>query len=172
MAIYTVTQFLNDLNSWGGFSYVIPFLLIFAVIFAILEKSHILGENKMIMSIVATSIGLLALQYDQVSTFFAIIFPRFGIGLSVFLVLLIMLGFFYSEDLTKGKVAWIGWVVGIGVALWSLSSWDAWSGDFGGWFSDYIYALIILAVLVTVIFVTAKSGKEDGKKHKHKDKDD
>ena len=172
MAVYTVTQFLNDLNSWGGFSYVIPFLLIFAVIFAILEKSQILGENKTIMAIVASSIGLLSLQYDQVPTFFANIFPKFGIGLSIFLVLLIMLGFFYSEDLTKGKVAWIGWVVGIGVAVWALSSWDAWSGDFGGWFSDYIYALIILGAIIAVILVTAKSGSKSsgGDKPKTKDK--
>jgi hypothetical protein len=162
MVAYTITDLLNYFNQWGGFSYVLPFLLIFAVIFAILEKSKILGENKAIMSIVATSIGLLSLQFDQVSIFFGVIFPRFGIGLSIFLVLLIMLGFFYKDDLSKGKVAWIGWVVGIGVAVWSMSSWDQWSGDFGGWFSDYIYAVIILGAIVAIIVVAARDKKKDG----------
>jgi hypothetical protein len=159
MAAYTITDLLNYLNNQGVFSYVIPFLLIFAVIFAILEKSKILGDNKTIQAIVATSIGLLALQFDHVPRFFGVIFPRFGIGLSIFLVLLIMLGFFYSGELSKGKVAWIGWVVGIGVVLWSLSSYDEWFGDFGGWFSDYIYAIIILGAIVAVIIITSKSGK-------------
>ena len=168
MSAYTITDLLNYLNNQGVFSYVIPFLLIFAIIFAILEKSKILGDNKTIMSLVATAVGLLALQQDQVPVFFAVIFPRFGIGLSIFLVLLIMLGFFY-KDISKAKVAWIGWVVGIGVALWSLSSWDAWSGDFGGWFSDYIYAIIILGAIVAIIIVTAKSDDKDKDKGKEKE---
>ena len=94
----TITDILNIWNDIGVFSYVIPFLLIFAVISAILDKSKILGDNRMIESIVAASIGLLSLQFDFVSEFFAVIFPRFGIGISVFIVLLIMIGFFFPED--------------------------------------------------------------------------
>ena len=161
--VTTVTDVLIIWNELGVFSYVIPFLLIFAVIFAILDKTNILGENKTIESIVAASIGLLSLQFDFVSEFFAVIFPRFGIGISIFIVLLIMLGFFYNgEDLKKGKVAWIGWVVGIGVVLWSLSAWDQWSGQagFGGFFVENIWSIIVLAILITIVIVTANSGKK------------
>ncbi|MBU2576958.1 MAG: hypothetical protein KKF50_04515 [Nanoarchaeota archaeon] len=163
--VTTVTDVLNIWNDIGVFSYVIPFLLIFAVIFAILDKTKILGDNKTIESIVAAAIGLLSLQFDFVSEFFAVIFPRFGIGISIFIVLLIMLGFFYGDgELKKGKVAWIGWTVGIGVVLWSLSAWDQWSGNsgFGGFFVENIWSIIVLAVLVTIIIVTAKSGKKSG----------
>jgi hypothetical protein len=153
--VYTVTDFLNTLNQGGVFSYVLPFLLIFAVIFAILEKAKILGENRTIMAIVASSIGLLALQFDEVPRFFAIIFPRFGIGLSIFLVLLIMIGFFYNSEEDVNKRGWIGWVVGIGVAVWAISSWDQWSGNFGGWFSEYIYAIAIIGAIVAIIIVAA-----------------
>ena len=160
--VTTVTDVLNIWNDLGVFSYVIPFLLIFAIIFAILDKTGILGDNKTIESIVAASIGLLSLQFDFVSAFFAVIFPRFGIGISIFIVMLIMLGFFYPDDLNRGKVAWIGWVVGIGVVLWSLSAWDQWSGSsgFGGWFVENIWSVIVLAILVTIIIVAAKSGKK------------
>jgi len=161
--VTTVTDVLNIWNDLGVFSYVIPFLLIFAVIFAILDKTGLLGENKTIESIVAASIGLLSLQFDFVSEFFAVIFPRFGIGISIFIVLLIMLGFFYNgEDLKKGKVAWIGWTVGIGVVIWSLSAWDEWSGSsgFGGFFVENIWSIIVLSVLVAIIIITAKSGKK------------
>ena len=162
--VTTITDVLNIWNDLGVFSYVIPFLLLFAVVFAILDKSKILGDNKTVESIVAASIGLLSLQFDFVSEFFAVIFPRFGIGISIFIVLIIMLGFFYPSDLGKGKVAWIGWFVGIGVVLWSLSAWDQWSGSsgFGGFFVENIWSIIVLSILVAVIIVVGKSKKKEG----------
>ena len=162
VGIVTVTDVLNMWNQMGVFSYVIPFLLIFAIIFAILDKSKILGDNKGIMSIVAAAVGLLSLQFDFVSEFYAVIFPRFGVGLSIFLVLLIMIGFFFKSD-NQHKLQWIGWVVGIGVAIWALSSWDSWGyySGFGGWFSEYIWALIILGAIIAIIVVVAKKGGSD-----------
>jgi len=153
---------LNIWNDLGVFSYVIPFLLIFAVIFAILEKSKILGDNRMIGSIVAASVGLLSLQFDFVSEFFAVIFPRFGIGISIFIVLLIMVGFFFKPGNPEGKGKWIGWTVGIGVVLWALSAWDEWSGSsgFGGFFVENIWSIIVLAVLVTIIVLVARPHKK------------
>jgi hypothetical protein len=162
--VMTITEVLNIWNEMGVFSYVIPFLLIFAVIYAILEKTEILGENKAIGAIVSVAVGLLALQFDFVSEFFAIIFPRFGVGLALFLTILIFLGFFTPED-EHGKlgwsVKWVGWVVGIGIFIWALSSWDQWSGQvgFGGWFVQNVWALIILGVVIGVIIAIAKSGK-------------
>lgn len=153
--ISTVTDALNWFNEFGGFSYVIPFLLIFAVVFAILDKTGILGDNKNLISIVGIAIGLLALQFDFVSEFFAVVFPRFGVGVSVFICALIFIGFFWSdEDKKKGKGRWIGYVVAIGIVVWAFSSWDQWGyySGFGGWFSENIWALIILFGLVAIIF--------------------
>ena len=158
--VTTITEVLNIWNEIGVFSYVIPFLLIFAVVFAILDKTKMLSgkdsDNRTIIAIIAVAIGLLSLQFDFVSEFFAIVFPRFGIGLALFLVVLIFLGFFFSPGQGQKwshKVAWVGWVVGIGVFVWSLSAWDQWSGyaGFGGWFVDNVWALIILGVIVAVI---------------------
>ena len=168
--VTTITDVLNIWNELGVFSYMIPFLLLFAVVFAILEKSKVLGDNKPIMSIVAASIGLLALQFDFVSEFFAVIFPRFGVGISIFLVLLIMIGFFFPEGHPLGEGAWIGWVVGIGVVIWALSAWDQWGNyaGFGGWFSENIWAIIVLAILITLIVVISGAGGHEERKAKRK----
>ena len=164
-SVGTVTDFLNWFNQFGGFSYIIPFLLIFAVVFAILDKSKILGQERRLISIISIAIGLLSLQFDFVSEFFAIIFPRFGIGISIFLALLIFIGFFYPEENNKwkGRVVWIGFLVGIGVVIWALSSWDQWGyyAGFGGWFGENIWALIVLGVIVALIF-WVKGGKDEG----------
>jgi len=165
--VTTVTDVLNQWDTMGVFNYVIPFLLIFAVVFAILDKTKMLtgadSDNKAIISIIAIAVGLLSLQFDYVSEFYKIIFPTFGVGLSIFLVLIIFLGFFFPEnggDWT-GKVSWIGWVIGIGVVLWGLSTWDQWTGygGFGGWFAQNIWSVVILGAIIGVIFWVAKSGK-------------
>jgi hypothetical protein len=154
----TITDMLNIMNDYGIFSYVIPFLLIFAVVHAILEKSEMLGKNKNIHAVIAASIGLLSLQFDLVPEFFGVIFPRFGIGLAIFLTLLILLGFFFHPFEFTSQMSWVGWVVGIGVVIWALSSWDQWSafGGFGGWFAEYIWALIILGAVIAIIVIAGR----------------
>ena len=162
--VTTITDVLNIWNDVGVFSYVIPFLLIFAVVFAILDKTKMLsgsdGENRGIIAIIAVAIGLLSLQFDFVSEFFAVIFPRFGVGLALFLVIIIFLGFFYPTTGDR-KVAWVGWVVGIGIFIWSLSSWDEWSSQlgFGGWFVENVWALIVLGILVAIIVAFVKGSE-------------
>lgn len=168
--VTTITDVLNIWNEMGVFSYAIPFLLIFAVVFAILDRTKMLSgkagqdENRGIIAIIAVSMSLLSLQFDFVSEFFAVIFPRFGVGLSLFLVVLIFLGFFYPSD-ANGKfgkeVAWIGWVVGVGVFIWALSAWDEWGSyyGFGGWFAENVWAIIVLGIIVAVV-LTAMKKKE------------
>ncbi len=160
--VTTITDVLNIWNEMGVFSYVIPFLLIFAIVFAILKKTGILGdENDGILAIISVSIGLLALLNDHVSRFFEIIFPRFGIGLSIFLILIIMIGFFFPKNENIGSMKWIGFSVGIGVVIWALSSWDEWTNyaGFGGWFTENFWALIVLGIVIGVIAIVAKPGK-------------
>jgi len=154
--VTTITEVLNIWNEMGVFSYVIPFLLIFAVVFAILKKTKILGdENDGILAIVSVALGLLSLQFDFVSEFYAVVFPRFGIGLSLFLVALIFVGFFSKNASEKENTGLrvIGSIVAVGIVIWSLSAWGQWNdfGGFGGWFSENIWAILILGVVVGII---------------------
>lgn len=167
MAITTsITEILNQWAAMGVFSYVFPFLLIFAVVFGILQKAKIFGEaekTKGINAIIALAVGFLSLQFDLVSTFFATIFPRFGVGLAVFLVLIIAIGFFYNpgNDKDKSKVVWIGFVVGIGVVIWAITNWNFWmSGNYNisWWLQEYFWPLIILAVVIGGIIAIVRSG--------------
>lgn len=63
----------NLIASWeqaGVFAYLLPFLLMFAIIFGILSKMQIFGDNKAISAIIALVVGFMALQFNIVSTFF------------------------------------------------------------------------------------------------------
>ena len=103
MASYTyfeggaIGDMLSKWQQAGFFSYVLPFLLIFALIFAILERVGIFKDNKAINAIIAAVVGLMSLQVQMVSQFFAEIFPRLGVGLAILLVLLILTGLFIPK---------------------------------------------------------------------------
>ncbi|MGK0209477.1 MAG: hypothetical protein ACI83O_000754 [Patescibacteria group bacterium] len=166
----TVTDWLNYANSVGVFSYVVPFLLIFAIVFAILEKSKLFSsadasstqkKNKSVETIIAAAVGLLALQFDMVGIFFANIFPKMGVGLAFILVILLFLGFVgVNLDGTNKKVQYVGIAGAVLVTLWAFG--DFWS--YGGlgysnalfWFNDYFWSLIVLAVVVGAIVWVGK----------------
>ena len=158
----SVTDMLNYWNAIGVFSYVIPFLLIFAVVFAILKKVEILGSNKGVHAIVGASIGLLALQFDVVPIFFANIFPKFGVFLAVVLALLLLMGlagFKIGEGDKDTWVKWIGLAAGAIVILWALGDF-AWFGgpgfSFGyWWYNEYLWSLIVLGIVIgAIVWVT------------------
>ncbi|MFQ5531223.1 MAG: hypothetical protein ACE5ES_01265, partial [Candidatus Nanoarchaeia archaeon] len=94
----TIGDLLSVWQQQGFFSYLLPFLLIFALVFGILEQAKLFKENKAINGIIALVVGLMALQLDFVPIFFSEIFPRLGVGLSFILVLLILAGMFVDTS--------------------------------------------------------------------------
>ena len=158
--VMTISTLLNQMEFMGVFAYVIPFLLIFAIIFAILDKTRILGPNRAIAAIIGIAVGLLALQFDIVSTFFANIFPKFGVGIAVFLVLVILIGFFTKEEDVNKNMGWIGWVLGILIVIWAISNWSFWGlanypifwqiQQYFGWI------LVIAGIVLAIVLITKK----------------
>ncbi len=164
----TFTEMLNRWDSYGVFSYVLPFLVIFAVVFGILQKSKVFGDPKDVKGINAVlsiAIGLTALQFDFVSTFFATIFPRFGIGVAILLVFLIFLGLVLDPSKTHEDTSLkvIGWTIGVLVVLWSLSEWNFWGDSFGlgFWLQDYFWTIVVVAAIIGGIVAVMKGDKKN-----------
>jgi hypothetical protein len=164
----TLTNFLNQLADYGVFAYLIPFLLIYAVVFGILQKAKIFGQDegktKGISTIVGLAVAALAIQFDYVSTFFENIFPKFGVALAVFIALVILVGFFYSPDSEKNKggpFTAVAWVLGVLVVAWALSDWNFAGSSIGVWWyvQEYFWIALILIAIVGVIH-TVNGGKD------------
>src|SRR3989338_6865530 len=105
----------NVLAQWeslGVFSYVLPFLLIFAIVFVVLSSLNIFKENKGVNAVISLSVALMSLQFDLVAVFFSEIFPRFGIALAIILVLVIVSGLFIDSENDKG-FRWLFAIIGI-----------------------------------------------------------
>ncbi len=157
--VFSFVNVIADWEAYGVFDYVLPFLIIFAVVFGILSATNVLGSNKGVTLTVALAVALISLRFDYVPVFFSEIFPRFGIGLSVLVVLLIMSAMFIPGEWLKG---WYGpmWAVSAVIAVtviykafdflgWNLS-------DGGVWWDQYGSVVIIGGLLLALIVVIAE----------------
>jgi hypothetical protein len=138
------------------YSFLLPFLLIFAIVFGILTRTNLFGDdNKALNAIISISVAILALQFDLVPLFFSEIFPRFGIGLSVILVGLILLGLFLPSDKDNKYVGWLGLILALSVFLIVVSKSFA---PFGWWssvYNFYFYSPELITIILVILAIMA-----------------
>lgn len=160
---FNFPDFLQNLDNIGFFQYVLPFLLIFAVVFAILGEIPIFKEKKGPAVIVALAIGLLSLQLNIVPAFFQTVFPNFGIGLSLLIVALILAGAFISgETAYKWIFFGIGALIFIAVMFSSLSDIHFIGSD---WWNMYGGLLVVVVIIAGVVVAAILGTKQFDNKH-------
>lgn len=150
-------DFFAQLEQLGFFTYLLPFLIIFSIVFGILSKIGIFRDNKTINGVIAIAVGLMALQFGFVSSFFSQIFPKLGIGLSVLLILLILIGFVASSS---ASIITISMAV-IGVVIFAIiisNSFDySASFSFLPWFSQNWTTVLVISFFVVIMWAVWSS---------------
>jgi hypothetical protein len=153
----TIGDLLGQWEAAGIFAYALPFLLIFAIVYAILSFVNVFKNNKAVVTIISLAVALMALQFEIVSYFFADIFPRLGVALSIILVLLILGGMFLDWD-NKGMKWFLFAVVAVAViaVVWGpLRNIGLFSGIgfniFGGNIGTIIAVVVIVGLIAWVI---------------------
>jgi len=89
---------------------ILPFLLIFTIVFAVLQKAKIFGgDKKQIDAIVALVVGLLAISFRYAVGIIVELIPFLAVSLVIIVVLMILLGSFHPEgELTlPTPIKWI-----------------------------------------------------------------
>lgn len=159
--VANIADMISAWTNMGIFSYFLPFMLIFSLVFSILEKTKMLGDNnKTIEVIISVSSALLMLQFDFVSNFFDNLFPKAGVMLGVLLVFMIFVGFFFKEDKDKKTIlGWFGLVLGAVVIVWALlcfNDWVFYYPNFFSWLGDYFWTIVLLVGMVVLIVLGVK----------------
>jgi hypothetical protein len=148
-AAFNFTDMLNMWANAGVFKYVLPFLLVFALVFGILSKGGILGDNKGVHAILAATLGLLSLVGDYFPNFLEKFAPNLATGVSVLLGAIILLGLFYKEGDNRKNIIWV--LFGIGVIAFLLIITNTFSSSYGfagmNIWQDYGPAIITLVIL-------------------------
>ena len=150
----------------------LPFLLVFVVVFAILQKSKIFGDGKaQIDSIVALVIGLITITFAYQTGIIVKLMGWLALGVTVILIFLILYGF-VAGDLSKAP-DWMKITFGIlaglftiGVVVYVTGFWGVVEGWFGGATNDGLVMNVIILVLVVgaviTAVVTSKKGGSSG----------
>ncbi|MEK6843959.1 MAG: hypothetical protein AABX83_00885 [Nanoarchaeota archaeon] len=151
---------------------VLPLLLIFTVVFAILEKTKILGDGKrQIDAIVALVISLIFVAFGRATDIVVRMIPILGVALIVILIFMILLGSVYGEG--QFSIDWrlkvaIGILIAILVIAMVLILTGGLDylltfiyGDNSGLLINGVLVLVIIGAIVAVVW--GGKDKESGK---------
>jgi hypothetical protein len=171
--VFDIGTMILQWQTVGIYDFLLPFLLMFALIFGILSTTNIIGPNKGLHIIIALVIALLAIGYNystglSFSAFLQVLFPKMAIGLAALLCLLILIGLFVPEDERKYWLYGLG-AIGAVIAIIAVSQsffvlgWTASGyGDYAGWI---VGAVLVVGVIIAVATSSGKSSpsKDRGK---------
>jgi hypothetical protein len=164
--VFTIADLLNQWGDIGVFDYVLPFLLVFAIIYGILSTIKIFGDKK-VHIIIALVLGLLSLQWGYLSQFLNELAPRLGIGVSVLLAVMILAGMFIAKEEVKywaRGLAALGVIIAI--VIFVNTSDNLGYGNFNftsetmGWL---IGALLLIGIIIALVTSTSEPDPSPGR---------
>jgi len=163
LQVFSLRDLLYEWEYFGVFDLVLPFLLIFAIIFGVLSATNILGGNKGINLIISMVIGLMALRLGFVQAFFTELFPRFAIGLAALIIAVILIGLFIPKEHAKGWFVAFG-VIGAIIAFVVIAQTFNVLNYFGSyWWQQYagtiITAILVIAAIIGVVISMREGGE-------------
>ena len=166
--------FLRDIEYYGFFQYLVPFLICFAIIYALLEKTHVFGQDKRNLNIglslllsftILTNTELLDFLNASIS----------NLSLMIILFSVVMLLFMFIMKIGEGEenksLRYVAFVLAIFATIWALVEAKYFNpyGDFTGalyhfwWNLEPFLDLIIICVVLFVIYqLFFKKKKKEG----------
>lgn len=161
------------LQHWIMTKFVLPFLLIFVILYAILEKTKLLGENRQANAIVSFVIGLIfvSVAYPKEIVGNMILFLTVAIVI-VFVVLLIwgfVSGGNMKENIFTGAMKWVVlgvvliavtiavlWATGVDTTVTNFLFHQEWSETF--WL-NFLFIAVIAIAMATMLGKATTGGK-------------
>lgn len=145
----------------GFFTILLPFLLIFAIVYSILSRLNIFQKNKGALAIVSVVIAFFSLTNYWISYYMSQLFSNLAIALVTLLAIIIIFGLF-NRDVTKNAGP-LFLIVAIIASIIVISK--AFNIYFLNYISYYVpflvpLILIILAVVLIVIYSGDRTQKQ------------
>ena len=143
---------------------IFSFLLIYVLIFAILQKAKFLGEEKKVNALVSLAVAFLFVIFPPARNIVVILMPFLAVGVAVILVFLLMYGMVAGDlkELPKELRITFGVLAGIFLAVvvvWASGLWTKLVelvGSEGTLASTIIFLIIVIGA---IIFIVVNSNK-------------
>src|SRR3989344_8065666 len=159
------------LQAYGILDFLLPFILVFTIVYAVMQKTKILGDKKNFNVIIALVLGLLfvvphimgtyPIGYDPVQVMNESL-PSISLVAVAAIMLLLLMGIF-GTDFSKAAAPFIAILSIIFVAYIFGSSLNLWIGPsevFGWWGDELTELLIIILVFALVIWFIVREPSE------------
>ena len=147
---------------------ILPFLLIFTIVFAILQKSKLFGDGKrQIDAIVALVVGLLFVAFANAVDLVINLIPFLGIGLVLILIFFLLWGFTSDGKIgggVKKALGIIALIAVVGVVL-LVTGWWNWIYDFfvsGAGTPNVVTNIIVIVIAAAAIAFVVWGGGSGG----------
>ena len=176
---WLLADFFESLETWGLTDVMLPFLLVFTIVFAVLEKIKILGEEKRNLNVVVSLVLALSVVIPHVTNSYPINFdpvdiingalPAVSILVVAIMMLLILIGVFAHDKLFLGLTApgWIGLFSVLAIIFIFGSSAGWWDSGVTNSLEDFFgedAIAIVIMILVFGIIIAFITGEGKGEK--------
>jgi hypothetical protein len=150
-------------------NYILPFVLVFTITFAILQRSKLLGDDKkQINAIVGMIIGLILIAYPFARDIVVLLMPFLAVSIVILFVFMLLYAFIGGK--TDGNILSKPWkiifniilaIALVTVLLMITGYWDyVWSLAFGGGNNQILVnGFMIVAIAGAIIAVILGEGK-------------
>lgn len=153
-----------DWSSMGMFDILLPMLLIFTIVYAVLQRTKILGDKQPVNAIVALIVGFFTMGNPQISQFFLPLFSNAALGLAIFAVFLLLMGLIMpgAEEGTWNNITLIG---GVAMFFWIMSRAADYFGDYlifsrSWWANNAGWIIPLILVIIVIGLVASDSGSK------------
>jgi len=185
MAVSAFRGAIEFFDKVGIYDVVLPFLLVFTIIFAILERTKIFGTEKIdgkdytrknLNSMTAFVIALLVVASAQIVSIINEGLAKVVLLLIISISFLMLIGSFFGKDEVKLESGWRAWGMGLmaaGVLLifaneigWLEPGWEYLTNNL----DSGIVGSFILIILIIIFMGYITGGKEKEEKEKKENK--
>ena len=143
----------------GYFMPIFAFLLVFIVIYALLFKTKVLGDNQPVMLFISFILSSFFIVQASLVEFVKFTSAWFGAVVIGIFFLIAILGFLPGKEpfAFLGKGNWFSWIIlGVIVALFVISSayvfnWAVNWGTVQNWFDTSWFGMILLLVVAAIV---------------------
>ncbi len=169
--------FIRNIEYYGFFQYLVPFLISFAIIFALLEKTKVFGQNRKNLNIgLSLLLSLTILTNTELLDFLNVAISNLSLMIILFAVVMLLFIFIMKIGESGGgennSFKYIAIILAIFATIWALVEAKYFSpyGDFTGTIYTFLYYLepfidiiIFVAIIVFFVFIIKYAGSKKEK---------
>jgi len=160
---FSFDAIIQQWQAMGIFTVFLPFILIFVIVYAIVDKLPLFSEKSGISAIISLAVALFGITNQQVGSIMMYLFQNVAIGITILLVLSILLLFFFEEK----NIKWLGGLIAFSLFLWAISKLGYFEGvGRSGLWAVYGPTIAFIVFMIIVVVAAIAFGRKEETKAK------